>query len=155
MPKKAKGKSRCYCNYTGVYLSLNGDPIPNHGYVVISDTGFTVTDNTALICHTNRPFKGYSSGGDWIAPDGTKVLRYHYYDGVPGFTIYRSPMMVSLIRSTGSGSPSEGIYVCGVEDDTFTYQTIYVGLYNNGGGIHKLCVLYYGVYRALHMFYYN
>ena len=36
-----------------MYLSLNDDIIPNHGYVVISDIGFT--DGTALICNTNRP----------------------------------------------------------------------------------------------------
>ena len=36
-----------------VYLSLNGDIIRNHGYVVISDIGST--DNTALLCHTNHP----------------------------------------------------------------------------------------------------
>ena len=36
---------------TDVYLSLNGDIIPNHGYVLISDIGFT--DDTALLCHTN------------------------------------------------------------------------------------------------------
>ena len=43
-------------------------------------------------------------------------------------------MMVRLIRTTSTGPPSEGIYVCGVEDDTSTYQRVYVGLYNNGGG---------------------
>ena len=32
-------------------LCLNGDIIPNHGYVVISDIGST--DNITLICHTN------------------------------------------------------------------------------------------------------
>ena len=40
--------------YAGVYLSLNGVIIPNHGYVVMSDIG-SAGDDTALICHTNRP----------------------------------------------------------------------------------------------------
>ena len=46
-------------------------------------------------------------------------------------------MMVRLLRNTGTDTPSEGIYQCLVEDDTLTEQTVYVGLYNSGGGIHK------------------
>ena len=115
-----------------MYVSLNGEPIPNHGYVVISDIGYN--NSAAVICHINRPI----SEGDWFAPDGTSNYYYsYYYDSVPGFWINRASMMVRLIRSTRSGPPSEGIYVCGVEDDTFTYPTVYVGLYNNGGGIHN------------------
>ena len=61
-----------------MYLSLNDDIIPNHGYVVISDIGST--DDTALICHTNRPStlnNNADSGGDWFAPevDGTIVFQ--------------------------------------------------------------------------------
>ena len=115
-----------------MYITLNGELIPNHGYVVISDIGYD--SYTALICHINRPI----FEGDWFAPDGTKVYyyRYYYYDGVPGFEINRASMMVRLVRSTSSGPPSEGIYICGLEDDTSTYPTVYVGLYNNGGSIH-------------------
>ena len=36
-----------------IYLSLKDNIIPNHGYVVISDIG--TDDDTALLCHTNRP----------------------------------------------------------------------------------------------------
>ena len=43
-----------------MYLSLNNDISPNHSYVVISDIG-SAGDDTALICHTNRPAK--VSGG--------------------------------------------------------------------------------------------
>ena len=120
---------------TGVYLTLNDDIIPNHGYVVINDIGST--DNTSLICHTNRPAtltNNTHSGGNWFAPDETRV------DGsdVPGFRRNRGPMMVRLLRNTAtdppSGTPSEGIYHCLVEDDTLTEQTVYVGLYNSGGG---------------------
>ena len=66
----------------GVYLSLNGDIIPNHGYVVISDIGST--HDTALICHTNRPAtlnNNAHSGGDWFAPNNTRVTD----TAVPGF----------------------------------------------------------------------
>ena len=123
-------------NIPGVSLTLNGYFIPNHGYVVIGDIGFT--DGTALICHTNRiasiPTSGgrFHSGGDWFAPDGTKVGNRDSND-VPGFGRDRRPMMVRLHWNIATGTPSEGIYYCVVEDDTFIDQTVYVGLYNNRG----------------------
>ena len=117
-----------------MYLSLNGDVIPNHGYVDIGST-----DSTALLCHTNRTAtlgppenpENQHSGGDWFAPDGTRV------DGtdVPGFRRKRGRMVVRLLRNTATDPPAEGIYDCVVEDDTLTPQTVYVGLYNSGGGI--------------------
>ena len=118
----------------GVYLSLNCDIIPNHGYVVISDIGST--DDTALICHTNRPAtfnNNAHSGGNWFAPDDTRV------DGnnVPGFLRTRGPMMVRLLRKFNTGTPSEGIYHCQIMDaEESLFILVYVGLYNSGGGIH-------------------
>ena len=110
-----------------MYLSLNGDNIPNHGYVVISDIG--TTDGTALLCNTNYlPDGGANSGGDWFAPDGTRVVG----TAVPGFKRNRGPGLVRLISATGT--PTEGIYSCEVQDDTPTEQNVYVGLYNSGGG---------------------
>ena len=126
----------CTCTCTGVYLSLNDDIIPNHGYVMISDIGST--DDTALICHTNRPgnitdiASDKNSGGDWIAPNGRRV-GFGDMSSIPGFIRRRGPMMVRLLRNTATGTPSEGIYHCLVEDDTLTEQTVYVGLYNSGG----------------------
>ena len=112
---------------------------------MISDIGSSDGDGggTALICHTNRianftvHWSGgmrYHSGGDWHSPDGTRVgdLRVAIPD-IPGFERDRRPMMVRLHRNTATGTPSEGIYYCVVEDDTFTEQTVYVGLYNSGG----------------------
>ena len=112
---------------TDVYLSLNDDIIPNHGYVEISRIGST--DDSALLCHTNRPPDGANSRGDWHAPDGTRV---HNSD-VPGVTRNRAAMVVRLWRT--SGTPPEGIYQCTIEDATSTLQMVYVGLYNTGGGI--------------------
>ena len=123
-----------------MYLSLNDDIIPNHGYVVISNIGST--DDTALICHTNRPplDSVAHSGGDWFAPDGTIVD----FSGnvVPGFRRNRAPMMVRLLRNTGTDPPSKGIYHSLVEDDTMTEKIVYVGLYNSGGGI---IIFYYTI----------
>ena len=120
----------------GVSITLNGDYIPNHGYVVISDIGDN--DDTALICNTNRINNipnpnGPHSGGDWFAPDGTAVGNLGTND-IPGFHRKRRPMVVILRRRTASDPPSEGIYYCVVEDGTFTEQTVYVGLYISGGG---------------------
>ena len=136
----------------GVYLSLNADIIPNHGYVLISDIGST--DDTVLICNTNRPAGNDGhSGGEWVGPDGTAVgTRFSSEHAVPGFRRNRGPGMVRLIRYTTSMDPSldgmtftppEGIYHCEVEDATMTQQTLYVGLYNSGGG---MCVYTYIVY---------
>ena len=113
---------------TDVYLSLDGTVIPNHGYVEISDIGST--DDSALLCHTNfPPPPGSISGGDWFAPNGTRVSGAD----VPGFARNRGSMVVRLKRA--SGTPPEGIYRCTIQDATSTPQMVYVGLYNTGEGI--------------------
>ena len=122
-----------FCN-EDVYLSLNGDIIPNHGYVMISDIGST--DNTSLLCHTNRPATlGTTtrprSGGYWFALDQTEVIGHD----VPGFRRNRGPMVVRLLRNTATDPPAEGIYDCVIQDGTLTSQTVHVGLYDSGGGI--------------------
>ena len=121
-----------------VYLSLNDRVIPNHGYVVISDIGSS-GDDTALLCITNRPppTGNPNSGGEWFAPDGTKVLSSG--SAVPGFRRNRAPMVVRLYRNTGTGPPAEGIYYCQIQDNTDSLQTVTVGLYDNAEGIY--CVL--------------
>ena len=115
--------------------------------MVISKIGST--DNTSLICHTNQPATLSSnahSGGNWFAPSKTRVNN----GAVPGFKRNRGPMMVRLLRNTATDPPSEaseGIYHCLVEDDTLTNQTVYVGLYNTGGGIY-MYILYYTDFHA-------
>ena len=101
---------------------------------MISDIGST--DNTALLCITNRPVLpgGRNSGGDWFAPDGDKVGGLASTD-VPGFGRNRGDMIVRLRRN--DGTPEEGIYHCVVEDADNITQTVYVGLYNSGGGNEK------------------
>ena len=116
--------------FSGVYLNLTDTIIPNHGYVMISDIGST--DNTALLCITNRPApSGGNSGGDWFAPDGDKVGGIGITT-VPGFERNRAPMILRLRRN--DGTPEEGIYHCVVDDADNIPQTVYVGLYNSEGG---------------------
>ena len=112
-----------------MYLSLNGEIIPNHGYVTIDDIGST--DDTALLCHTNRPANNGNSEGNWIAPT---TIRVHGTD-VPGFRRNRAPMVVRLLRNTATGTPPEGIYCCLIKDDTLTVRTAHVGVYNSGRGM--------------------
>ena len=124
----------CVCPYSDVYLSLDGGVIPNHGYVVIDDISMSgVTDPTPLLCHTNRPppTGESTSGGDWISPSDNTAGHLNSGD-VPGLGRNRGPMEVRLWRTTGD--PAVGIYRCEVMDATDTLQTVYVGLYNDGGG---------------------
>ena len=113
--------------------------------MVISDIG--PTGDAALICHTNRVGNitdiggDNNSGGDWFAPNGMPV-GFGDMSSVPGFIRRRGPMMVRLLRNTATDPPSVGIYHCLVEDDTLTEQTVYVGLYYSGGGIHKNMYMY-------------
>ena len=103
--------------------------------MIISDID-TAGDDTALLCHTNHPADipggtdGMNSGGDWFAPDGTRV------DGnvVPGFRRNRGSMVVRLFRNTATDPPVEGIYYCQIEDDSNMVHVVSVGLYNSVGG---------------------
>ena len=128
----------CYQNYaftvtsTEVNLSLNGRIIPNHGYVPISSIPLNSTDDTALLCHTNRLEAHNSnkhSGGNWYSPIGTRVAR----TDVPGFVRNRGSMVVRLKRTIGA--TVEGIYWCSIQDNLLTPWTVYVGLYHSGKGI--------------------
>ena len=110
-------------------MSLNDDIIPNHGYLMRSDIGST--EDTALICNTNRPAtlgtnSHPHSGGDWFTPNSLTV---NYNVNAPGFRRNRGPMIVRLITQS-TGTEPDGIYHCVVEDDTFTQQSVYVGLYS-------------------------
>ena len=122
-----------FTSLTDVFLSLNGKVIPNHGYVKISDIGFS--NSTALVCHTNRPPPPGSahSGGNWFAPDGTKVGAVGS-TGVSGFVKSRGLVVVRLRRWTSGPAPDEGIYKCSIRDGISTYKSLYIGLYNGGGG---------------------
>ena len=116
---------------SGVFLKLRSDIIPNHGYLVISHIGSSMTDVDSLLCITDGVANADGSEGNWFAPDGTRVS----FTDVPGVKRNRGDMVVRLFRSTADPhTPSEGIYHCMVQDATPVFQTVYVGLYNSGGG---------------------
>ena len=127
--------------------------------MLIHDIGYT--DDTALLCHTNRPPRGRrnDSGGNWYKPDGTTRVDAVAVAGL-GFRRNRGPKVVRLKRRTGTGArtPSEGIYRCEINDAALTSKTLHVGLYNSGGGntiirflISKILALPTFVFRASHI----
>ena len=113
---------------TVVFLHLNGSVILDHRLLLIYNIGFS--DNSALLCITDRPppTNSTTSGGNWFAPDRTRVGGE---TPVPGFNRNRGSMVVRLKRNTGTAT--EGIYYCEVNDNTESNWTVYVGIYNGGG----------------------
>ena len=105
---------------------------------MLSDIGSD--DDTALLCHTNRPDSGSHSGGDWFSPDGTRVGSVGSTD-VPGFERNRGPMLVRLRRTAPDAA--NGIYKCKVKDKSETYQTVFVGIYINAEGKYSPIFLLY------------
>ena len=103
------------------------------------------TNNIALLCHTNHPklSKSYHSGGDWYAPDGTRVGD----NDVRGFERNRGDMVVRLIKRTGI--PLRGIYYCIIDDNSNISQRVFVGLYQSGAGIYMRYWLRYCLSRII------
>ena len=130
-----------------VFLSLNGTVIHNNGLVNINDIGST--DDTALLCITNRPPSGggTNSGGNWHAPDWTRVGG----TDVPGFDRNRGPIVVRLLRRE-SETPTEGIYHCAIEDNTLKLEAVNVGLYNSGGGNNRNDLQFFLSMQSIHYF---
>ena len=87
------------------------------------------TDDTALLCHTNKVLPKVI-GGDWFDPNGNKVGSDidNKPGDVPGFKRNRVPHVVRLKRSSSDGTPPEGVYKCVVRDTTDTDQTVFVGI---------------------------
>ena len=93
--------------------------------------GIGSSDDAALLCNTNhKPSGDSNSGGDWFAPNGTRV---DHSGAISGFTRNRAPMVVRLKKIMGT--QPEGIYKCSINDAASTRQTIFVGLYNSGRGM--------------------
>ena len=96
------------------------------------------SDSSAIICYSDVHGSGHE--GNWISPDGTRV---DSSGSVPGFRTTRGPLIVRLLRT--SGTPQQGIYQCVVQNDTAVLYTVHVGLYNSGEGTFLCKTLYQGV----------
>ena len=124
----------CY-DLTAVYLNFGGENLPTNGYVTISQLGNST--DSALVCRTDQ--SGDRTGG-WINPNGTPVefnSSQVFYSSVGADGVY-------LLR--GSGLPAEGIYTCRATDSTNNTKTVFVGLYNEDGGMCMINVLIYSEY---------
>ena len=120
-------------------VSLKGVLFSDHGLVAVSNVGSS--DSSAIICYTNySDVHGSGHEGNWISPDGTTV---DSSGSVPGFTTTKGPLIVRLLRT--SGTPQQGIYQCVVQNDTAVLYTVHVGLYNSGGGIVSVCLKFCGL----------
>ena len=123
------------------YVSFMGTTVPNNSYVNFSLVGTedTGSDSNTVKCHTdlstccNRQ-QGLHRG-DWHYPNGTQ-LPFPSSRGV--LYMERESQRVDLYRD-GNG-PTSGIYHCtiatnAVHDDRnrFLGESVYVGLYINGG----------------------
>ena len=120
-------------------VSLKGVLYSDRGLVAVSNVGSS--DSSAIICYTNySDVHGSGHEGNWISPDGTTV---DSSGSVPGFTTTRGPLIVRLLRT--SGTPQQGIYQCVVQSDTAVLYTVHVGLYNSGEGIVSVCLKFCGL----------
>ena len=105
-----------------MYIKLNDNIVPNRGYVKVRDISLA----SGLHCLIFNDDSNNDHEGNWISPDGTTV---DSSGSVPGFTTTRGPLIVRLLRT--SGTPQQGIYQCVVQNSTVIPH---VGLYNSGNG---------------------
>ena len=120
--------------HSGVYLSLNGETIPNDGYVVFSDIG---ADASGLICNTDRSGCCRSSDadglaqGEWYRPDGTQVGSFTQEDaantGPRNF--FSRNRGAGVVRLNSIGTPPErGRFRCEVPNAAGVMVTVYVNI---------------------------
>ena len=130
---------------TAPYVSFMGAALPNHAYVDLSLVGYSGNGGEILQCHTDLSSCCSSSNGfhrgDWYFPAGNMLP-------LSGNSIYetRGDMHVDLHRRNSATSPS-GIYRCDIPTnsvhdfgDPSVRDTVYVGLYYNGGIYHNASV---------------
>ena len=113
-----------------MYLNFGGENLPTNGYVAISALGST--EDTALVCRTDQPdcCEGDNITGGWFNPNGTMIE----FDASSSQGFYSSGGSDGIRLLRGTGIPVEGIYTCRTADGSSTIQTVFVGLYNEGGG---------------------
>ena len=129
------------------FISFQSRTLANHSYVDFNQVGVDGSDSVR--CRTELVMCCSSAQGDlrgtWFFPSGD-VLQFPGTGNDP--FLGRGAQTVDLRRITEL-SPS-GIYRCNIAfdaDDPSAMQTLYVGIYNNGG-IYS-CVQFYGPIACL------
>ena len=111
---------------TGPRLSLQGEIIPNNGFVSAENIG--QLDTLALLCMTDSASccSNRVSEQQWLFPNGTRVpLRGS------GWTIWTSydDGIIRLHRQTDSDEQVQGLFRCQIPNQFRVSLTLYVGIY--------------------------
>ena len=147
---------------TAPYVTFMGETLPNNSYVDLSLVG-GVGSGDEIVCHTDLTTccrGGYGPyRGDWYFPNGTRLP----FPGDHPLVERRQLRRVEIHRGAVNGSIPSGIYHCSIETvavnstdntDTTTRETVYVGLYDSGGGQAIVTIhsdMYCRLYTAMHM----
>ena len=122
------------------YVSFKGQTLANHSYVELSHVGDEASGSDSVQCITDLStccsIAQGAHRGDWYFPNGTRLplsVGGDIYEG-------RRDGSANISRTNSNTGPS-GIYRCdiptnAVHHDTVTsvQDTVYVGLYLDGGG---------------------
>ena len=126
------------------YSSFMGTTLSNHSYVDFNEVGENRfgSDTDTVQCHTDLSTccdtKQLSPRGDWFFPNGTRLPFFNESGDIQESLLTR---VVHIRRMNMAIGPS-GIYRCFIgtnavhdNNDPSVGETVYVGLYHNGGGI--------------------
>ena len=126
------------------YVSFMGETLPNHAYVDLRLVGDDDSGSDSLQCHTDLSTCCTSSlsqyQGDWIPPGNEERLPFSSDSSESGHIHEaRGAQRVDLRRRNNADMPS-GIYRCDIatiavhdDNDTSMRESVYVGVYPNGG----------------------
>ena len=125
------------------YVSFMGTNLPNHSYVDLTLVGRPEDGGDSVECHTDlgsccSPAQG-SDRGDWYFPNGDRL---QFSNGPDDIYEQRTAQRVDLRRR--NNADTSGIYRCDIEtnavNDDDGRETVYVGLYANGGEHNYSCM---------------
>ena len=139
-------------------LSLNGETVPNDGYVLVSDIG--TDNNNALLCNTDR--SDCCRGGDhpngiaqgrWYRPDGMEVMSFtieYAADPTQARNFFYRSRGTGIVRLHRRGIPPQsqrGHFRCVIPDASGTNVTLYVNI-----GESCCIIMNHGHYTNIHLF---
>ena len=129
-------------------ISFLGETLPDHGYVDLSLVGDAVSGGDSVQCRTDlSSCCGNIDSGDWFAPNGSRIP---FSDS--DSDIYKVPGEKRIDSRQRNSNEISGIYRCDIEtmatvnisdsnSRAVTRESIYVGLYANGGIILLLAII--------------